>query len=102
VYLNNIQGAIELFISIDGPLVFSPLLIIDFAKKGLMESFREWHICVAVTRYTAHLAGYGKMMTGHVGIPKCASAYILRFFLLCYHRVSMVFSVHQTDRAVNS
>jgi hypothetical protein len=51
-----------------------------------MERFREWHICVAVTRFTAHLAGYGKMMTGHVGIPKCASAYILMFFLLCYHR----------------
>jgi hypothetical protein len=50
-----------------------------------MESFREWHICVAVTRFTAHLAGYGKMMTGHVGIPKCASAYsanesVKRFF----------------------
>jgi hypothetical protein len=45
-----------------------------------MESFREWHICVVVTRFTAHLAGYGKMMMGHVGIPKCASAYILRFF----------------------
>jgi hypothetical protein len=42
------------------------------------------HICVAVTRFTAHLAEYGKMMTGNVGIPKCASAYILRFFLLCY------------------
>jgi hypothetical protein len=24
VYLNNIQGAIELFLSNDGPLVFSP------------------------------------------------------------------------------
>jgi lysophospholipase L1-like esterase len=34
VYLNNIQGAIELFLSNDGPLVFPPLLIIDFAKKG--------------------------------------------------------------------
>ena len=34
VYLNNIQGAIELFLSNDGPLVFSPLLIIDFPKKG--------------------------------------------------------------------
>jgi hypothetical protein len=79
-------------------LFFPPLLIIDFAKKGLMESFRECHICVAVTRFTAHLAGYGKMMTGHVSISKCASAYILKFFLLCYHRVSMVFSVHQTDR----
>jgi hypothetical protein len=40
-------------------------------------------------------------MTGHVSIPKCASAYILRFFLLCYHRVSMVFSVHQTDWWLN-
>ena len=63
-----------------------------------MESVREWHMCVAVTRFTAHLAGYGMMMTGHVGIPKCASAYILSFFLLCCHIVSMVFSVHQTDR----
>jgi hypothetical protein len=35
-------------------------------KKGLMESFREWHICVAVTRFTAHLAGYGKMMTSSI------------------------------------
>jgi hypothetical protein len=34
VYLNNIQGAIELFLSNDGPLVFPPLLTIDFAKKG--------------------------------------------------------------------
>jgi hypothetical protein len=34
VYLNNIQDAIELFLSNDGPLVFPPLLIIDFAKKG--------------------------------------------------------------------
>jgi hypothetical protein len=40
-------------------------------------------------------------MTGHVGISKCASVYILRFFLLCYHRVSMVFSVHQTDWWLN-
>ena len=101
VYLNNIQDAIEQFSSNDGPLVLPPphpLLIIDFAKKGLMESVRERHICVAVTRFTVHLAGYGKMMTGHVGVPKCASAYILRFFLLCCHIVSMVFSVHQTDR----
>ena len=54
VYLNNIQDAIELFSSNDGPLVLPPhpLLIIDFAKKGLMESVSEWHICVAVTRFT--------------------------------------------------
>jgi hypothetical protein len=51
-----------------------------------------------VTAALSALAGYGKMMTGHVGIPKCVSAYILRFFLLCYHRVSMVFSVKKKKK----
>jgi hypothetical protein len=36
VYLNNIQDAIELFLSNDGPLVSPPLLTIDFAKKGVL------------------------------------------------------------------
>jgi hypothetical protein len=33
-----------------------------------------------VTASLSALAGYGKMMTGHVGIPKCASAYIFYVF----------------------
>jgi hypothetical protein len=40
-----------------------------------MESFREWHICVAVTRFMAHLAGYGKMKTGHDHPEHCANTF---------------------------